>query len=146
MLLKLLPGQITDYWDVVKEAIERALPPIIGEGPNKMHNILEDLITGEVQCWAAFRPKPEGPEMVAIVLTTVVGDRRTETRSLLLYAICSFKKTQGSDWIEGFDALGKYAKKMNCVRFIAYTKEDNLIELAKKFGGNTDYHFITVPI
>ena len=146
MLLKMLPGQISAYWDYVKYSIEQALPPVVGEGSDKMINILSTLMTGEMQCWVVFRREEGQVKVIGFVLTTVSSDYCSKTRNLLLYTICTFEKTHGQDWLEGLDALKKFAKKMNCSRITAFTKQENLMKLAEGVGGDASYHFISVPI
>uniref|UniRef100_A0A6M3JA18 N-acetyltransferase domain-containing protein n=1 Tax=viral metagenome TaxID=1070528 RepID=A0A6M3JA18_9ZZZZ len=143
MLLLLLPEQVSEHWDKIKLAVEKSLPPLVGEGPEKMNNILMSLLDGYLQCWLSFRD--DGREGVGFVITSILSDRCSDTNSLLLYCIYGFKKTKGSDWIEGYEALRKFAKSRGCYRIVAYTKEENLIRIAERFGGDT-YTFISVPI
>jgi len=145
MLLKLLPDQVAKYWHDVSLAIERSLPPVVGEHPDKMNRILERLLTGEMQCWAAYR-KNEEIQFIGFVVTTVTTDYCSMTRNLLLYCICGFEKTNLQDWKEGYIALVKYGHAMQCNRIVAYTKQENLINLAKRMGGEVDYRFISVPL
>lgn len=146
MLLKLLPEQVSDRWQALKDGIEASLPVVNDEDPEKMNNILAAILTGDVQCWVSYREledlKKQG---VALVLTTTVDDRLTNTRSLLLYLVWAWEKTQASDWIEGFQALTKFAKLMKCNRLISYTDDEKVIKIAEKFNGEFRT-FISFPV
>lgn len=141
----MLPDQIAKFWPLIGAGITRSLPPMAGESPDKINRILENMLTGEMQCWAAFR-KEDTVEVIGFVTTGVTFDYCSRTRNLLLYTIYGLKKTRASDWIEGAEALFKFAKVMKCDRIVGYTMFDNLKELAKKFGADTRYTFISIPI
>lgn len=146
MLLKMLPEQVSDRWDMFKDGIERSLPVVNDEDPEKMNNILASILTGEIQCWVSYREledlKKHG---VALVLTTTVDDLITRTRSLILYLVWAWEKTEARDWIEGFQALMKFSKLMRCQRLIAYTSDEKVVKIAEKF--NAEFQtFISFPV
>ena len=143
MLLKLLPEQVVNYWDMIEEGLEANLPPIVGEVPEKMSNILEALITDEMQCWVSVREDTK--EVVALLLTTVVEDKMSKSRSLLLYLVWTFKQSRASDWIEGFQGAQKFAKLMKCHRVISYATEPQVLKIAEKFGADFQT-FISFPV
>jgi hypothetical protein len=145
MLLKMLPEQVSNYWPHIRNSIEQALPPVVGESPNKMGNILEQLLTGEMQCWVAFRKDVEN-EVVGFIITTVISDPCSKTRNLLIYSLCGLKLSRGLDWIEGMEALRKFAKLMKCSRIVAYSDNQLILKVVEKLGGDTRYKFITFEL
>lgn len=146
MLLKMLPEQVSDRWDMFKDGIEENLPTTNDEDPEKMNNILSAILCEEIQCWVSYRePVGSDKEGVALVLTTTVDDLITNTRSLILYLVWAWSKTQASDWIEGFDAMLKFAKLMKCHRVIAYSNEEKIISIAKKFNAEMQT-FMSFPV
>ena len=145
MLLKMLPDQVSNYWPHIRESIEQALPPVVNESPNKMGNILEQLLTGEMQCWVAFR-REDANEVVGFLVTTVTSDACSKTKNLLIYSLCGLKLSRGSDWTEGLEALKKFAKLMQCSRIVAYSDNPLVLKVVEKLGGDTKYKFITFEL
>lgn len=147
MLLRLLPDQIAGWWDELKPAIEVSLPPIVGDSEGRMNNILSAMLVGGIDCWISYRKNEEGVEVTGIVTTTIVVDNISGTRSLLIYSIYSPQGDLGQDgWAEGYDALSKYAKVVNCENLSAYTALDYICKVVETLGGNTDFRYVTVPL
>ena len=148
MLLRLLPDQVAKYWDEIKGAIEASLPPVVGESDDKMNNILSTILVGGMDCWLSYRKLKEGFEVTGLLVTTVVVDNCSGTRSLLLYVLFSPEGVElGNDgWAEGFEALSKYGKSVGCNRITGYTDVDYVIEMAETLGGEARYKFVSVPI
>ena len=144
MLLKLMPEQVSEYWDGIKFAVEEALPPVVGETPEKMNNILMALLNGEMDCWVSYRKEESG--VVGFVITTITHDSCSDTTNLLLYVIYGMDQTKGVDWIEGYQALRKFALSKGCHRIIGYTTSDKVIKIAKKFGNDSVFSFISIPL
>jgi hypothetical protein len=146
MLLKMLPEQVSDRWDILADGIEANLPYVNDEDAEKMNNILSAILSDEIQCWISYRNKPDGTKNgVALVLTTTVDDLITRTRSLILYLVWAWEKTQASDWIEGFQAMQGFAKLMKCHRVIAYSNEEKVIKIAEKFNADMQT-FMSFPV
>jgi hypothetical protein len=142
-----MPDQIAKFWPQIKESIEESVPPLSWEKSDRTNNILQALLEERMQCWAAYRKYGEtDSEIVGIVLTTTTGDGCSGTVNFLLYSVFGYNKTNADDWIEGFQTLGAFASALGCKQIVAYTRDAKLIELAKKFGADTSYTFISVPI
>lgn len=147
MLIQMLPDQVSKSWPVLRNVIEKALPPLASNEEDRMAKILEQLLTGEMICWASFRNSDVlQTEMIALVLTTLANDYCTGAKNLLIYAVSSFEKTIGSDWVEGYQALAKFAKKLNCQGIIGYSKDEKVLNIAEKFGSDISFRLISVPI
>lgn len=148
MLIRMLPEQIAKLWHVIKPAIEASLPPIASDPEGRMNNVLSAMLVGGIDCWVSYRKLSEGIEVNAIVTTTIVVDNISGTRSLLIYSIYSPDGVElGQDgWAEGYDALSKYARAVNCSNLSAYSPLDYICEIAESLGGNADFRYITVPL
>jgi hypothetical protein len=146
MLTKLLPDQVAKFWDIIKYSIEESLPPIAGESPDTMNNILTSLLTGKTQCWASYTRGPEGNKFEGIILTKILLDDASMTRSLLIYCLYGYEKVNKNSWREGFLATAKFAKSMRCNRIVGYTNVPYLIDLAKVFGSDNTYQFVSFDI
>jgi hypothetical protein len=146
VLTRLLPDQISRFWDIIRFAIEESLPPITGEGPDKMNRILSSLLSGKADCWASYVKEKESRRFEGIVITKIQYDDISSTRNLLIYCLYGYEHIESESWTTGLKTLVKYASSKGCHRIIAYTDEPRIIEMVKKLGGETDYTFISIPL
>lgn len=145
MLLLLLPQQVSERWDVIKLAIEGALPPTELSSPDVMNKILMDLLNGKMQCWASYQ-KESGKTILDGIVVTEIEESRGGLKSLLIYSVYSFKQVSEESWLEGIEALRKFAKASGCSRVTAYTSVDYMVDMAEKLGGNADWRLCTFPV
>lgn len=146
MLTKLLPDQISKFWDIIRYAIEQSLPPTAGEGPGKMKKILTSLLSGKSQCWASYIVDGDNRTFEGIVVTRIFYDDVSDTRSLLIYCLYGYEGASQSSWTNGLKTLVKYSKSKNCERIIAYTDLPNIVKLVERLGGDTSYTFLSIPL
>jgi len=146
MLVKLLPDQISRFWDIIKYAIEQSLPPIAGEHPNKMNNILMSALDGSIDVWASYQKTDEGNKFEGIALTEVLFDRPSRTRNLLIYCIYGYENVDGRSWGEGLRTLIKYAASKRCNQIIAYTDIPQIAGLVERLGGEARYTLLSFDV
>ena len=144
MITRLLPEQISAFWPIIKYAVEEALPPMVGEHPDKMNRILAAMLSGKLDVWASYK-KPDN-KFEGIGVTQVLYDEPTNTKSLLLYSIYAYEKTNPDSWVEAWEAIVKWAKARGCKTIVAYSANSYVVEKAKLFGGNADFTFISFDI
>ncbi len=146
MLTRLTPEQVSNFWDVIKYAIEESLPPITGNHEDRMNRILASIMSGNTQCWASYVKDGEGGKFEGIVTTEIVTDVPSGTKSLLIYTLYGYSLVEKESWKIGFDALRKFALSRNCSAIIGYSKVDHLIKIADRLGADTSYTFISFPL
>jgi len=146
MLVKLLPDQISKFWDVIRYAIEESLPPVAGEGPDKMNKILMSLLSGKSQCWASYVREEEQPRFEGLVVTKILYDDVSDTKNLLIYCLYGYDRVNRTTWKNGLKTLVKYAIGKNCHRIIGYTDVPFILETVKRLGGDTRYIFVSLPV
>jgi len=146
MLTKLLPDQISTFWDIIKYAIEESLPPTVGESPNKMNNILSALLCGKVQCWASYTKSEGESRFEAIVVTKILYDDASDTRSLLIYCLYGYENVDKSSWSSGLKTLIKFAASQGCSQIVGYSDVSLIVKLVNSLGGDTKYTFIQIPL
>ncbi len=145
MLTKLLPDQISEFWPIVKYAIEESLPPITNEHPDKMNRILSSALSGGLDVWVSYKKESE-VKIGAVVVTKLVYDDASGTTSLLIYCLYGYNELSEEAWREGFEALAKYTKSKGGSRMVAYSSIPHLTRIANKFGANTEYTFISFDL
>jgi len=144
MLTKLLPDQISKFWPIIKYAVEESLPPNIGDHPDKMNRILSACLSGKLEVWVSYK-RPDN-KFEAVLVTQFLYDDASNVKNLLLYCVYGYTVINSNSWTEGFKVMWKYAKANKCQSIIAYSANPNIVELAKQYGGNTDYTFITIHL
>lgn len=146
MLTKLLPDQISAFWDVIKYAIEESLPPTVSENPDKMNRILMSLLSDKAQCWVSYTINKEQRKLEGIIITRVSYDDVSDTKNLLIYCLYGYGNVGRANILSGFKTLVKYASSRDCCRIVGYTDLPYVVELAKRFGGDTGYTFVSIPL
>ncbi len=146
MLTKLMPEQISAFWNIIKYAIEESLPPIVGESPDKMNKILAALLCGKAQCWASYDKTEKENRFEGIVITNIVEDSISDTKNFLIYCLYGYENVDKKNWLNGFKSLVKYATARGCSRIIGYSDVPLILRLVKRLGGETKYTFISLPL
>lgn len=146
MLTKLLPDQISTFWDVIKFAIEESLPPTVGEHPDKMNRILSACMGGSIDVWASYERGEEVNRFEGILLTKILFDDSSGTYNLLIYCMYGYNDVSRDSWLNGFNAILKYAKAKRCSRIVGYTEIPHVVALAKSLGGDTRYTFVSFDV
>ena len=146
MLTKLLPDQISKFWDIIKYGIEHSLPPTVGEHPDKMNRILASLLSSKMQCWASYTKSEEGNKFEGIIITKLLYDDSSNTKNLLIYCLYGYENVDTQSWPNGFDKIALYAKSLGCAKVVAYTSIPHMIEVAKHLGADTSYTFVSFDL
>ena len=147
MLTRLLPDQISEYWDIISPAIEASLPPIASGKEERMNRVLMSLLSSQSQCWAGYRVDDNEKRVFeGIMVTKIYHDYISNCKSLLIYSLYSYSKVSKRTWLNGFKSIIKYAMSHDCEDIVAYTSVPFLIDMAKKLGGNVDYTFVKLPL
>ena len=146
MLTKLLPEQISKFWDVIRYAISQSLPPVVGDHPDKMNNILISAMEGSIDVWASYVREGDKTRFEGIVLTEFLYDRPSRTKNLLIYCIYGYDKVDKQSWTDGLSTILKYAKGANCNQIVAYTDAPYIIEIVRQLGGEAKYTFISFDV
>jgi hypothetical protein len=140
MLLKMLPTQVSRYWEVILEGIKGGLPPDTFSSIAEENRLLKAITDGSMDVWLVV-DTAAAKKVRALVVTTVVSDEVTRTRDLLLYCTFAFVPVRDEVWLEIDKDLVKVAHTNKCDRMVAYTKEDRVIKLMQACGYDTEYRF-----
>lgn len=139
MLTKLLPEQISKFWDVIKYAIEESLPPIAGEHPDKMNRILSSALSGGMEVWVSHKEH----KFEAVLCTRILYDDVSNTRNLLIYCFYGYEGISKQSWVEGLRALIEYARNKKCAQIIAYSDVPYIKQAVEYLGGEAKYTFLS---
>ena len=144
-LVRLLDQQIADAWPVIKYAVEQSVPPIAGESPEKMNNVLESLLLGKLQCWVTA-DSPEIKQFRTVLTTRINTDDTTGTKTLLIFSMFSFVPQSSEDIDQVHKTLVAFAKGNGCNRMLAYTQDENVLSIGRKYGMTTEWTMLTLDV
>jgi len=140
MLLLLMPEQVSNYWEDIKRGMHEAVPESV---PDRDAKVLQKLLVGMMQVWVSYRREEDKVIVDGAAVTAFVDDQVHETRNLLLYCLWAIGQSHQSTWVEGMEALKKFAKSKGCNRVVGYTELENVIGLCHHTGGEARYTFCT---
>jgi hypothetical protein len=146
MLTKITPDQVASMWDVIRDAIEKSLPPISSEDKNRMNNILTSLLCGKSHCWMSYVKNEDKNIFEGLLITRIIYDDISDCKNLLIYCIYGYEFVGRSSWTEGLKTLVKYAAGLGCSNIVAYSSVPSIISLIDKLGGDTSFKFIKLPL
>jgi hypothetical protein len=143
MLLEMLPEQVANAWGILERLIGNALPPLAERSERKMNNILTSLLLGKATCWMSYK---EPNEVDTIVVTMIVVDDLSDTKSLLIYCANALKIMDGDVYEGIIKTLSKYAKGKGCEKIVGYISNPKLIKMVEKYGGDCSYQLMTFEL
>ncbi len=146
MLVKLLPDQVSEHWDEIRLAIEKALPPIMLKSDRAMVNILKSILSDYMQCWVMWVNKDSEAEIRAILTTTIEIDRVCEMKYLLIYSFYTIKPLLPELAVSTIDTLKKFARGRGCQKLVAYTNIPRMEQLWESLGGTTEMKLLEIVI
>ena len=146
MLARLLPEQISKFWDIIKYAVEKSLPPIAGEHPDKMNKILSAALSDAVDVWALYAREGDETKLEGIGLTEILYDDISGTKNLLIYSLYGYSKISEETYQSSFISLLKYARSKGCLQIIAYTDSRQIVNVSKALDADTSYTFVSFDI
>jgi len=147
LIVKMLPEQVSAFWDVIKYAIEESVPPMVHDHPDKINRILSSILRGTMDVWASYNKlQDETVKFESIAIVQVLYDEPSNTKNLLIYCLFGYDHISGDSWIQKFSTAIKVAKELGCTQVTAYSNSEKVIESAKKFGGDTSYTFISFDV
>lgn len=139
MFLKLLPGQVMQYWDEISACIEVSLPPHVE--PNFLH-MQELFLTGDLEAWASVYHGT----ICAVMTTQWIRDATTDTIQLLIFTLNAVDDTYPGVYKEMHDTILEYARSRSCKRIIAYTHNEKYKLLAERFGADTSWYLLSLEV
>ena len=145
MLVRLLPSNIADNWDVIKYSLTYSLPPMINQSEEVLNNILTVLLAGEMQCWVSYKDW-KNAEIEGVMTTHIIEEYVSKVKNLLIYSAFAYDTTNKRTWTEGLVAINRFADVYGCENIIGYTMAPEIIKVIKLLGGNTDYTVISIPV
>lgn len=132
MLIRLLPKQIADNWDMIKYVVV-----MVEKIPEKdrqlyLNRLLHSLMCNKAQVF--FRLSDDRREVKAVEVTRITIDEVTGEKSLFLQSLFSFAIVDETEWQENIDFICDFAKREGCKKVTGYSTNARVDEIMKKIG------------
>lgn len=145
-LLKILPEQVNENWDLIKQSLGLAWPtPLSNEA---LAGILQSLLLGKLQAWGLVDIKSQD-EMVwkALGTTAIVEDEITGVSKLHIYHICVLEGALELDvWKFIWVKFTEYAKALGCSKVSAITRHQRVVDIVESLGGDATTRLIELEV
>jgi len=147
-LIRLESRQVTEFWETLSPYIAEALPQYVRLTGDSLNNILAAVLAGKAQCWVSYGIEEKSLVLYGTVITTIVVDELSMTRTLLIYALTGTQDyLDDSIYVRGIQSLMKFAKSEGCQFLVAYSNVDRLVRLAtSRLDASTPQVLITWEI
>jgi hypothetical protein len=134
VLLRLLPDQISRYWDVVRYALAVSHPPTIRITDRYFVKCLEMMLAGRMQCWVVLR-NLQDKRIYAVLATEIVKHYISGEKTLLVFAGTTFEvEVNMKEWRGNLLKLMKFGKANGCSTLSSFVSNPRLMELYKQIG------------
>lgn len=142
-LVRLLPKQVGDSWNVLGNYISVSLPPTVQRSEPAMINVLKAIMKEELVCWIFVKDK----SIRALITTTVWVDKVSGSKDLLIYSFTTLDKDLGvKDWNVMISSLKDFANTKNCGGIIAYTSNVKVADFLRSRGAKADNILIQMEV
>lgn len=140
MIVRFTPEQISEQWDVIKEAVATVFAKNIEDKDRASNIILQNLLSNIMQCWAVVVDNKVDAIIITAFMYTPIG-----TRSLMLYAIYIYNPIDDKEWISTYEDIKKYALANGCKNIVGYVSNPKLLAILKNIEHIREM-FVTIPI
>ena len=146
MLVGLPSNKIAETWDVFKEIIRKSVPTSPDMLPDRMQRMLYAAMTGRIQCWLLYE-EDGTDDFYGGLVTRISIDELSGQKTLLIYAMASFKQPSREAREADFVALKRIAKEWGCTTLSAYCASRLVAETTIKanHGKGEIIHYILLP-
>jgi hypothetical protein len=149
MMIKLLPDQIAANWEFLKTCVVEHAAVELAARENRANSLLNALLMGEAQCWIDYA-QPDGDKRVTIrfvVITTVTRNPILNVKNLVMYSLVGFgEMATKREWLQNLRTLVQFGRKLGCDQLLVYAENEQLINIGKSIGANTDTRLLSFNI
>ena len=147
MITRLLSGQISANWTIIKKALYEAHPPGLPMTEEVMANVLETALKDHLQVFVMHESDFEKntSSIQAIAITAIIIEPVTKVKTLLIYSLYGIEGEE-KNWKEGYTYLSKFAKSKGCVNISAYSEVPAVWKMVQGLGGSTNTRYITLEV
>lgn len=137
MLVRLLPNQIAEVWNIIRQDVLDLLPSVVDKSNGVAVSIVSKMMEDKINLWI-FYPDGAVNTVSGFLVTAIVIDGITNQRNLVVYAAKVYEPTKHSLQLQILNGLKIFAASMGCTSVFALTKFGALGDIAERLGGIVD--------
>lgn len=145
-LIRLSGEQASRYWPVLSQGFSRALPPGTVATRGVLNNMLIGILRRNYDCWVVKVRRDGKWRQVAGAITSIRVEPMSGLRSMLIYSLFSQSPLEDEEWEQAFSLLAKVARKGNCAKVTAYSRNPSVLEMVERLGGDTQMRYIELGV
>jgi hypothetical protein len=138
MLVRILPAQTSEYWDLIKGDIASSMPPIADWGPYDPTQVLYALMVGSMHLWI-FTDKEQNPK--GFITTSIIKDV-SGVGTLMLYNVIIVNSDAKGDWEADYKTLKDFALSRGCAKIGAFVANRKILDLLEAQDFDTRFVFV----
>ena len=143
-VIELTFGQVAEHWNLIWHSMSISLPPLEIDAEEAKQNLLTNLMSGKLSCWAVYKVGGEDGvdrDIIGMYTTGVMEDYSGE-RNCIIYTATSFSSFTLEEYQVCFNTLATYARSKGCKHILAYTNLPVIKKMADNFDGSSGFHFL----
>lgn len=138
MIVRLIPEQITIFWDAIRHAAIQSNGVTEDQAYEYGKNLLLKLLSEKAQAWLIYDyvdDKKIDKQVHGIGITELTHNQGTGVQALLLSAIYVFRPTSEQDYKEAIDEVKKFGKNAGCTEMFTYSHTERQFHLMEDVAG-----------
>ena len=142
--MKLLSQEeVSVYWKVILACMQEGMPDTYIDDPKVDANLLAAIRSGAMQCWALLAVRDKQTDLAGLGTTRIGVEPYTGARWLTIYSFFAAEGIGQNSWRKAMHTIEAFARKMECDRIVAQTRNPHVIRIAESVGFETDWRILS---
>lgn len=138
MIIRLVPEQVAEYWDIIKHCACQTNNISEALAPEYCNNLFQQLLLERYQVWAGIATEDGQKKFIGMLITALIKNDLSGGNSLLMYGIYAYRLIDDNMLREGLSAIKQFAKAENCDNIFGFTNNERLLKFLGENGFITD--------
>lgn len=131
MLIRLVPEEVNDRWDVLRPILRHSLSPVVEAGQVTMERILVAVLKEALDVWMLYGA---GGKASGVITTAMSEDGITGERTMLVYSFNLYHKVGRGVYEAAVETLRRWAESKDCQWVSWYTENESMERLGRFLG------------
>lgn len=131
MIIRVLPIQVPQLWEVIKFAVTRADEVESKDLQPYFNELLHALLSDKAQCFVRL---DDDRKIILLVITRILVDKITGKRSLFIQGLYSWKSVEDKEWQNDYSFIKEFGKHEQCKRISFESRNPRIWQLAEILG------------
>ena len=143
MLIKILPSQVVQFWEVIKFVSTRVDEVDEKDLPKYLNELLHALLNEKAQCFVRL---DDNREIIALSITRILKNKTTDEKYFQVHCVYGFKSATDEVWKKDWEVLRDFAKKENCSYMGFMSRNSRIWDIAKLIGMTEAYRVFKLQL